>query len=94
MPELRFALFVKPGVIARGKGMVHLGSPLPPTQRRRHPSPSGLAWAIWGIGAPHGGGEPGGNGPPLPPHIAAVTPKSLRSRPGRLGDRDAPRGGR
>ena len=28
--------------------------PVPPTWRRTHLSPSGPAWAAWGIGAPYG----------------------------------------
>ena len=62
-----------------------------PTQRRIHPSPSGLSRAVWGIGAPHG--VVAYDGPSSSPHTAVNAPESLRSYLGRLGERGASCGG-
>ena len=60
-----------------------------PTQRRLHPSPSGPTWAAEGYGRPVG---VWGHTKRSLPHIAAVTPESLRSCLGR-GGIGTPRGG-
>ena len=67
-----------------------------PTPWRRHPSPPGPAWAVWGIGmlrAQCSVGVPCTIGFPAPPHTTADTAESLFSCLGNLGHRDALWGG-